>query len=113
MKIAVDEWENEDAAEAERSGVYELDDKVFDALSEYYKTGFVDPIIEKGVKKIEEKWFLEYDVRDGSQINHMVGLYTIANGVFLKYDGTDIKNRFSTTYTPSLSIEEIREDLKI
>ena len=113
MKVAVDEWENEDAAKPERSGVYGLDDEVFAALAGYYKTGVVDERIEKGVKKIEDVWFLDYDRNDVSQRNHMVGLYVMANGNLIEYNGNCIENRFSTTGTPNLSIEEISDMLRI
>jgi hypothetical protein len=113
MKVAVDEWLNEDAAEPERSRVFKLDETTYKALDRYVKGGIVNSGIKEGVTRIEKNWFdLGYDKKDGSQRIHMAGLYVFDKGVFLKYDGADIENRFSTTYTASLSLEEIRDILR-
>ena len=113
MKVIVNEWLNEDAELPEFSDIYEVGDAIVNALIRYVKDGVVDRSIERGVKQIKANWFdLGYIESDISQRDHLAGLFILAYGKPCDCKiYNNIMPRFSTTYTSSLTAEELRSIL--
>jgi len=113
MKVIVNEWLNEDAAEPDHSEIYEVDDDIANALVRYVTDGITDKGVGNEVERIKTSWFdLGYNESDISQRDHLAGLFILAYGkpCDCKIDN-NVMPRFSTTYTTSLTAEELRSIL--
>jgi hypothetical protein len=113
MKVIVNEWPNEDAEFPEFSDIYEVGDAIVYALIRYVKDGVADQSIRSGIKRIKANWFdLGYNEGDISQRDHLAGLFVLAYGKVCDHNIiNNVKARFSTTYTTSLTAEELRSIL--